>query len=316
MIRALSRNKHVVPLKTRLRMYRWMYLFLAPAVILTFFFAYLPMFGNLIAFMDYKMTAGWMGMQSPFVGLKWFQKFLTDPTFYKLLWNTLYYSVVVIFCSNLLPFVFALLINELRNKYFKKSVQTLSYLPHFISWVTMASLVYYFLSTDTSGIINNIRETLFGLERIIFMKFPGNFVPVMATSFTIKEIGWYAIIYLAALANLDPQLYEAASIDGATRIRQVISITIPSILPTVTVLFIMSMGSLMAGGGFDMVFNLQNEIIRADTDTLAVYTYYKGIRGGQYSLTAAIGLFNGLVNFLLVIATDFISKKLTSYGLF
>lgn len=301
------------PKKTRQQTEYVLFLFLLPAVVATLLFCYLPMFTNVMAFMDYDPTAGWMGLESKFVGLENFKNIFSDPTFYPLVWRTLYYSALIILISFPAKIIFALLLNEIKCNPFKRTVQTITYLPHFVSWVILASLIYIFLSTDSSGVINNIRS-LFGLDRVIFMKYEENFPAVLVLSSLYKELGWGSIIYLAAIAAVDGQMYEAAIIDGASRLQQAWYITIPSILPTVMITLVLDMGSLMSSN-FDQVFNLQNAVIQIQTNTIATYTYTTGIVRQQYSISAAVGLFQGVVNCILLLTTDFISKKLTSYGL-
>lgn len=309
-IRGGSRRKN-----WRLRNRYPLYIFVLPAVLVTFFFAYLPMFSNVVAFMDYDLLKGWFGLASPFVGVKWFVHIFQDPSFYQLVGRTLLYSVIVLAFGVPAPFILAMLINEVGARAFKRTVQTISYLPHFISWVTIASLVYLFLSTDTTGIINDLKQALFGGERIIFMKFPANFPWVLMVSSVYKETGWGSIIYLAAIASLDVELYEAAMIDGAGRWKQFRFITFPGVLPTTVILIIFSMAGLLSSN-FDQVYNLQNPIIQMDTNTINVYTYYEGVTGRRYSIAAAVGLFQGAVNCVMLLTANRVSKWLTDYGLF
>jgi putative aldouronate transport system permease protein len=292
-----------------------LYLFLIPGVVVMFFFAYLPMFSNVIAFLDYDLTAGWMGLASPFVGFKWFIKIFQDPKFFELVGRTLFYSVAVLAVSVPAPFILAMLMNELSHRVFKRTVQTISYLPHFISWVTIAALIYVFLSTDTSGILNNLREMFGAKNRILFMKYPKNFPFVLSLSTMYKEMGWGSIIYLAAIAALDAELYEAAAIDGAGRWKQFVHITFPGVLPTTMILIIFAMAGLLSTN-FDQVFNLQNDIIIIDTNTINVYTYRTGVMGRRYSIATAVGLFQGAVNCVMLLSANWISRRLTSYGLF
>lgn len=292
-----------------------LYLFLVPAVVITFLFAYLPMFSNVIAFMDYDIMAGWLGLASPFVGLKWFIQIFHDPKFFQLVWRTLYYSIAVLVVSVPAPFILAMLMNELSIRSFKRTVQTISYLPHFISWVTIASLIYLFLSTDTSGILNNLRELLGAKNRIIFMKYPKNFPFVLSLSSVYKEMGWGSIIYLAAISALDVELYEAAAIDGAGRWKQFKHITFPGVLPTTMILVIFAMAGLLSSN-FDQIYNLQNDIIVLDTNTINVYTYRTGVLARKYSIATAVGLFQGAVNCLMLLSANWVSKRLTEYGLF
>ncbi len=292
-----------------------LYLFLIPAVVITFLFAYLPMFSNVIAFMDYDMGNGWLGLASPFVGFKWFIQIFRDKSFFELVWRTLYYSVAILVLTVPGPFILAMLINELSNRMFKRTVQTISYLPHFISWVTIASLIYIFLSTDTSGVLNNLRQILGAKNRIIFMKYPNNFPIVLSLSSVYKEIGWGSIIYLAAIAALDAELYEAAAIDGAGRWRQFVHVTFPGVLPTTVILIIFALSGIL-GSNFDQVYNLQNPVIVMDTNTINIYTYRTGVVGGRYSVATAVGLFQGAVNCVMLLAANWVSKRLTDYGLF
>lgn len=292
-----------------------LYLFLIPGIVITFLFAYLPMFSNVIAFMDYDLTKGWLGLASPWAGLKWFGVIFKDREFYKLVGRTLYYSVAVLALSVPAPFILAMLINELSNRVLKRTVQTISYLPHFISWVTIASLIYLFLSSDTSGILNNIRQFFGAKNRIIFMKYPANFPFILSFSSVYKEMGWGSIIYLAAIASLDAELYEAAAIDGAGRWKQFLHITFPGVLPTTMILIIFAMAGLFSSN-FDQVYNLQNDIIVLDTNTINIYTYRMGVVARKFSVATAVGLFQGAVNCLMLLTANFVSKRLTQYGLF
>jgi putative aldouronate transport system permease protein len=299
----------------RLRNRYPLYIFVLPAVLVTFFFAYLPMFSNVVAFMDYDLLKGWFGLGSPFVGFMWFIHIFKDPAFYQLVGRTLLYSVIILAFGVPAPFILAMLINEVGGSAFKRTVQTISYLPHFISWVTIASLVYLFLSTDTTGIINDVKQAIFGGDRIIFMKFPANFPWVLMVSSVYKETGWGSIIYLAAIASLDVELYEAAMIDGAGRWKQFRYITFPGVLPTTVILIIFAMAGLLSSN-FDQVYNMQNPVIQMDTSTINVYTYYEGVTGRHYSIAAAVGLFQGAVNCALLLTANRLSKWLTDYGLF
>jgi len=292
-----------------------LYLFLAPAVVVTILFAYLPMFSNIIAFMDYNIMAGWMGLASPWAGFKNFTKMFHDEQFWPLVWRTFYYSVVRLVTGQPAPFILALLINEVRNRLFKRTVQTIFYLPHFVSWVTIASLAYWFLTTDTSGVLNNVRQVLGAQNRIIYMKFPSNFPWVLAITGIIKEAGWGTIIYLAAISGVDAQLYEAAKIDGAGRWKQFVHVTFPSILPTTVILLIFSFGGLFASN-FDQIYNLQNPMIKYDTNTINVYVYYTGVQSGKYSAAAALGLFQGVINATIMLGVNWFAKKVSGHGFF
>ena len=291
------------------------YLFVVPAVLTTLVFAYLPMFGNIIAFMDYDMTRGWMGLGSRFVGLTWFRQIFTDPYFLRLIWRTLYYNMFVLVLGFPAPLVLALLINELRLRAFKRVTQTITTMPYFISWVTIAVLIYIFLSSDTYGIVNNVLQALFHTQREIYMKNAGIFPIVLLGSSIYKTVGWGSIIYLAAISSIDAQLYEAAHIDGAGRWNQFRFITFPAILPTTVILLILTLGSFFSSN-FDQIYNLQNELIREDTNVISVYMFATGVKDQKYSIATAVGLFQGVMNALMLWLSNFLSRKITDYGLF
>ncbi len=307
--RPASRLGHIVKQEYPL------YLFMIPGFLVTLVFLYGPMFSNVIAFMDYSIFAGWMGLESEWVGLYWFRYIFDDPYFWELITRTLFYSVIIMFSGFPASFILAMLFNELRTGPFKRTVQTISYLPHFVSWVTIASLTYIMLTSDTHGIFNNIMRFFFGGQRVIYMADPRNFPIVLVATHVYKTIGWGTIIYLAAIATLDPQLYEAAKIDGAGRWKQFLHVTFPGILPTTMILALFTIAGLMQTN-FDHVYNLQNPRIRAATNVINVYTYYAGVRGRQYSLATAVGLFQGAVNAITLLTANFLGKKVTGHGLF
>ncbi|UVI33209.1 ABC transporter permease [Paenibacillus spongiae] len=292
-----------------------LYVFLIPAVVLTLIFAYLPMFSNYIAFLDYDFNKGWFGFGSEFVGFDNFAKFLNDDKFYELMGRTLLYSVTMMVTTFPAPLILALLLNELRGRLFKKFVQTTSYIPHFVSWVTVAGLFYMFLTVDATGIVNNLRQLIDpSAERISFMQDASNFLPVLVISEVWKETGWGTILYLAALSGIDPQQYEAAQVDGANRFQRLLYITLPGLIPTMCILLIFQLSGLFATN-FDQVFNMQNKMIRLDTDTIGVYTYYQGLVSGQYSYSAAVGLFQGVISFILIMLTNYTTKRLSNVGI-
>lgn len=291
-----------------------LYLFLVPAIVITFIFGYLPMFSNIIAFMDYDMNKGWFGLQSEFVGLSNF-KFLLQPWFYELAGRTVVYSFVVLVFGFPASLILALMFNELRNKTFKKVVQTISYIPNFVSWVTVSGLIYIFLTVEPSGLINTIKVALFGGDRISYMQNSEYFLALIVITGIWKGVGWGTILYMAALSTIDEQIYEAADVDGASRFAKIIYITIPNLVPTFSILLIFSLGGLFSSN-FDQVFNLQNVVIRNDVNTINLYTYFNGIVNRQYSLSAAVGLFQGVVSFILVFMTNKITRKLSDTGIF
>ncbi len=290
-----------------------LYIFLIPGITIVILFQYLPMFSNYIAFLDYNFNNGWFGMSSPFIGFKNFS-FVKQATFWKMFGRTVLYSMTMLVFSFPLSLVLALLINEVRNEPFKKVVQTMTYIPHFVSWVTVAGLFYLFLSTDRSGLVNNIIEA-FGGKRYSYMQNSDYFLPFLIISKIWKEVGWGTIIYLASLSGIDTQIYESAMVDGATRWQQCRYITLPSLLPTTSVLLIFEVGKIL-NNNFDQIFNMQNTLIRAATDTLNIHIYYRGVVYQQYDYAAAIGLFQGVVSLILVVATNWASKRLSDTGIF
>jgi ABC-type polysaccharide transport system, permease component len=292
-----------------------LYLFLLPAIVLTFVFSYLPMFSNYIAFLDYDFNKGWFGFGSKFVGFDNFKKFLYDPNFYHLMGRTMLYSVTMMVATFTAPLVLALMLNELLSERFKRMVQTSSYIPHFVSWVTVAGLFYMFLTVDATGIVNNLRQLIDpDATRISYMQDAKNFLPVLVISEVWKETGWGTILYLAALTGIDPQQYEAAQVDGASRLQRLLYITLPGLTPTMCILLIFSLSGLFSTN-FDQVFNMQNKMIRMETDTIGVYTYYQGLVSGQYAYSAAVGLFQGLISFILIMLTNAITKRLSNVGI-
>ncbi len=206
------------------------------------------------------------------------------------------------------------MLNELQGKFFKRTIQTVSYIPHFVSWVTVAGLFYLFLSVDRTGLINNIRQMIIpSAERIPYMQDAGYFLPLLIISNIWKEAGFGTVLYLAALSSIDTQLFEAAKVDGAGRLKCLLHITLPGLYPT-CILLIFALGGLFSVS-FDQVFNFQNRMIRMETDTIGVYAYYQGLVNRQYSYSAAIGLFQGLIAFVLMMSTNAVTKKLNNVGI-
>ena len=291
-----------------------LYFFVAPAIIFTLLFNYLPLFINVIAFMDYDIFQGWMGLGSPFVGFKHFKAFLSEPAFPAIALRTVYYALVKLAFAFPAPIILALLLNELRSSAYKRTVQTITYLPYFVSWVTVSSLVYLFLSTSASGIVNNLVEALGG-ERTVFMGDPKYFLPVLVVTDVWKGMGFGSIIYIAAIASIDQQLYEAARIDGAGRWQCMIHITIPGIMGATVIILILSMGGIF-NSNFDQMFTLLNPAIRSQTYVINIWAYQLGIALRKFSLGTAVNLFQGVVNFMLVWITNYASKRIRGTGLF
>jgi putative aldouronate transport system permease protein len=283
---------------------KYLLLLILPCLLYFILFRYLPMFGIVIAFKNYNLFKGvWA---SDWVGLKHFIAFIHNPDCWSILRNTFLLGFYKLLFGFPAPIILALLLNEVRNAFFKRFVQSISYLPHFISNVVVASMVVLFLS-PTSGFINKI-ISFFGVEPINFLVAPDMFRTIYVASEIWQHVGWETIIYLAALTAIDPQLYEAAKIDGADRWKQTIFITIPSIMPTIIVLFILSSGSLLEIG-FEKVFLLSNPATYETADIIATYVYRIGLIKGNFSYGAAIDLFTGVISLAFIYTANWLSRK-------
>ena len=291
--------------------YWQLYCMILPGIMFFFLFKYVPILGSVIAFQDYNVYKGILG--SPFVGLKHFETLFTYPEFLKILQNTVFISIYQLVFGFPAPIILALLLNEVRKMWFKRSVQTIVYLPHFLSWVIVGGLVINVLSPNY-GIINEILEFL-GMERIFFMQQPEFFRSIVVASGIWKEVGWNAIIYLAALASINTEMYEAADVDGAGRFRKMISITLPSLLPTIMILFLLGIGHLL-DLGFEQIYMLLNPLVAEKGQIIDTYIYTVGLLGGQYSYTTTIGIFKSVVGLMLIFSFNQISKKLTGETLY
>ncbi|MDR2042797.1 MAG: ABC transporter permease subunit [Clostridium sp.] len=295
----------------RLARDRWLYLLLAPGLLYFIIFKLIPMFGVMIVFQEYNPFTGFL--DSPFVGLKHFQKFFGGKDFFKLFSNTICISLLNIVFYFPMPIVLSLLLNEIRHERYKRSVQTLVYVPHFLSWVIVASISYVLLTTD-GGIVNGLIQN-FGGSKIRFLEAKEWFRPLIVIQSVWKETGWGTIIFLAALAGVDMEQYEAAIVDGAGRFRQVWHITLPAIKGTIIILLILRMGSVL-NTGFDQIFLMSNSVNRSVSDVFDVYTYRKGLIDGSYSFSAAVGLFKAVIGMVLVYTTNWIAKRAGESGIF
>ncbi len=281
-----------------------LYLFLLPAVVYFFVFHYIPMYGVQIAFKEFNPSLGIWG--SPWVGFEHFQRFFESYYFWDLIKNTLGISVYALLVGFPLPIILALAINEVKDGLFKRGVQTITYAPHFISVVVMAGMIIAFLS-PTTGIINLALGAL-GIEPIPFMSDPKWFKTVYVLSDVWQNTGWGTIIYLAALAGVDPQQHEAAIVDGATRWQRIWYINIPTLIPTMVILLILNTGSLLAVG-FEKILLLQNPLNMESSDVISTFVYRSGLLEAQYSFAAAVGLFNAVINAILLVMVNYIARK-------
>ncbi len=288
-----------------------LYLLLIPFLAWYALFMYKPMYGLQIAFKDFSLFKGIEG--SAWVGLEHFKQFFNGPYFGRTLKNTLLLSLYQLIFAFPAPIVLALLLNEVRNRLFQKFVQTFTYLPHFISIVVVAGIVTNFLAPST-GVVNSILQ-LFGGEKLYFLTKPEYFRIIYIISMDIwKEMGFGAIVYIAALAGVNPALYEAAKIDGAGRFQLIWNVTLPSIIPTIAIMLILKIGQLMEVG-YEAIILLYQPATYETADVISTYVYRSGLQEGQYDLATAAGLFNASVSLLLVIMANRLSKKLTETGL-
>ena len=288
---------------------RALYLLVVPVIIFYIVFHYKPMYGAIIAFKDYTPALGVGG--SPWVGLDNFTRFFTGPYFGRLLKNTVLLSVYELAFGFPAPIILALLLNELRNRKFKSLAQTVSYLPHFISMIVVTGMITNFAMT--SGLFNDL-IVFFGGERSPLLQNPKLYRTIYVASSVWQEAGWGSIIYLSALAGVDSQLYEAASIDGATRMQKIIHISIPCIMGTILNIFIMRIGNLMSVG-FEKVLLMQRDVTISSSEVISTFIYKNGIQKGQFSYSTAVGMFNSIINFALLAGANFISKKTTKTSL-
>ena len=291
-------------LKSALKKNASLYVLIAPVLIWFIVFCYLPMSGLLMAFMDYSPSKGLF--DSAWVGFKHFETFFNSYYFMRLLRNTLTLSVSYIVVSFPAAIVFALLINEIGNVAFKKTVQTVTYMPHFISMVVLCGMVREFTAPD--GVLNEIM-TLFGAERTDLLSIPKAFPPIYVLSGMWQQLGWNSIIYLAALQGVDQELYESAYLDGAGKLRQTFSITIPCIMPTIVIMLILAVGGIM-NVGYEKIILLYNPSIYETADIISSFVYRKGLNDMQYSFSTAVGMFNSVISVILVVATNTIIRKL------
>ncbi|NLK68178.1 MAG: sugar ABC transporter permease [Clostridiaceae bacterium] len=295
----------------RIKRNKELYFLIIPVIVYYIIFHYKPMYGVIIAFQDFSPRKGVVG--SDWVGLENFRMFFNGVYFGRLIRNTLRISLSTLLFGFPAPIILALLINELRNVRFSRFVQTVTYMPHFVSMVVICAMIREFVSS--SGFITEILVALFGYEGKDLLSKANAFVPIYVISNIWQGVGWGSIVYLAALTAIDPQLYEAAEVDGANRrLQKMYYITLPCLLPTIVIMFIMRTGQIMSVG-YEKIILLYNEGIYQTADVISSYVYRMGLVNRQYSFSAAVGLFNSAINFTLVILTNKLSKKVTETSL-
>ena len=288
---------------------RYIYLFILPTIVYFFIFSYIPYYGLSIAFKDFKLF--WGIGRSPWVGFKYFREFFNSPDFVRLLRNTLFISVLRILFGFPVPIIFALLLNEVRHMWYKRSIQTITYFPHFLSWVVYAGIMLVFIAP--SGVVNQVSLALGG-EKIPILTQGRYFLPMLILTAIMKEFGFGAIIYLAALSGIDPQLYEAAVVDGANKWQQVRHVTLPGIRSTIVVMLILALGGLM-NAGFDQIFQFYNASVLEIADIIDTFVYRIGLQSSQFSLGTAVGMFKGVIGLILIVTANNIVRRTGEYSI-
>ena len=290
--------------------HRMLYLFILPCFIWLIVFCYVPMGGIVLAFKNYKFNLGIYG--SPWAGMKWFREFINSPEFWITIKNTLRITLLKLVICFPAPILLALLLNEVRNAKFKRIVQTVSYLPNFVSWVVVIQLMRA-LFTPSGGIVNEIRKAM-GYEAVFIMGLKSAFLPMVVLSDLWKNIGWSSIVYLAAITSVDQQLYEAAVIDGANHVQQVWHITLPGIMQIIGIMFIMAVGGLL-NAGYDQILLLQQPANTQISQVLDTYVLQTGIKYGKFEYATAIGLFKSLFSLVMVVVTNYLAQRFGEVGL-
>lgn len=296
-------------MKRRLKKEWQSHIMLLPGIIVTFIFSYIPLYGLVIAFQKYNPG---LGFSSPWIGFDNFIYLFSQPGFVRTIWNSLYIAVFKIIGGIVVPVLFSLLLNEIGNQFIKRFFQTLIYIPNFISWVIMAGIMRDLLATD--GLVNNALSAL-GLSTVNFLGDPGIFPWTCILSDIWKGFGFGTVVYLAALTSIDPELYDAAKVDGAKRIKQVRYITLPMLTPTVILMTVLSLGNVL-NAGFDQIFNLYAPVVYTTGDVIDTYVYRMGIINAQYSVGTAVGLFKSVVSTILIALSWILADKFANYRIF
>ncbi|MDR0583426.1 MAG: ABC transporter permease subunit [Treponema sp.] len=302
--------------KRRQQLHYWrenydFYLMLLPAIAFYIIFRYVPIYGVTLAFKDFKFNLGIL--KSPWIGLETFKEIFSAPLFWRAFRNTLWLNILSLVVGFPMPIIFALLLNEINRPAYKRVVQTISYMPYFFSWVIIYGIIVT-LTAKNTGIFNIIRSFL-GEEQIVFLTNKGWWLFIFIVSDIWKNVGWSAILYLSALSAIDPELYEAAAIDGAGRWKSMIHITLPGIKSTIIILLILDIGSMISIG-LEKPFMLSNTMVNDIGSVLSVYVYNLGIKNARYSFSTAVGLFQSVINFALIIGADYAAKALGEDGIF
>ncbi|WP_409348072.1 ABC transporter permease [Paenibacillus gyeongsangnamensis] len=290
---------------------RYMYAFVLPGTIFFILYRYIPLLGSVIAFQNYSPFQGFI--HSQWVGFSNFQRIFASADVVQVIINTLTLSLLQIAFAFPVPIILALMLNEVRNDFFKKFIQSIVYLPHFLSWVIVASIITIFLRSD--GLVNIFLHDMFGTNPIQFLQIPALFKPIVVLELIWKESGWGTIIFLAALAGVNPELYEAALVDGANRWRRIWHITLPAIRSTFVILLILRLGNVL-DNGFEQIFLMLNPYVNDVGNVLDTYVYYKGIQQSDFSFATAVGLFKSVVGLILVLGANQLAKRFGEEGIY
>lgn len=303
----LAERKKTRGLAVRLKKQWELQLMVVPALILVFIFSYIPMYGVLMAFQDYSIFDGFWA--SPWVGFKHFEMFFNAPEFWTIMRNTLVISALKLIIGFPAPIILALMLNEVKQMAFKRVIQTISYLPHFLSWVIVAGFAMSILSTD-NGSLNILLQSLHVIDEPIgFLGTADYFWTILVSTNVWKEIGFNSIVYLAAIAGINPSLYEAAEMDGASRLKQISFITIPSIMPVIIIFFILAIGNLLNAGFEDILLLGSNPVLRDVSDVIDTYVYRIGIENQRFSYATAAGLFKAVISVTLLTVANYIARR-------
>lgn len=310
-VNTVGKAKKKRSISARLWKERYLFLLVLPGLLYFIIYRYVPMAGNIIAFQDFSPFQGFL--HSDWVGLKHFKKIFEEQEVIRVLWNTLYLSFLQIAFAFPVSIILALMLNEVRNKMFKRIIQSIVYLPHFLSWVVVIGIVTVFLKSE--GIVNKLLFALFGMDATPFLTSSGWFMPLIVLEVIWKESGWGTIIFLAALAGVNPSLYEAAVVDGASKWRQIWHITLPSIRSTIILLLILRLGSVL-DVGFEQIFLMLNSLTMTSGNVIDTYVYFKGIEKSDFSFATAVGLFKSLIGLILIVGANKLAKRFGEDGVY
>lgn len=319
-------HKNIVDIQKRSKWKRFkgeftFHIFVGLGLLFLLVFSFTPMFGIIIAFKDYHITSGISGIfTSEWAGLRYFKEFFTDYNFPSLVRNTLMLSILKLVFTFPIPIMLAIMLNEVNNTYFKRFVQTVSYLPHFISWVVVVGIAFAFFSTDT-GVINNLLLKLNIIdEPLQILTDPNSFWGLAISTAVWKEAGWWTIIFLASIAGIDPSLYEAAEMDGASRLKRIWHVTLPGIKGSVIIVLILAIGNMLGGGlvgsNFEQAFLLGNPLNSDTSQIIQTYAFNVGLAQGRFAFATAIDLIQSLISITLILLSNYIAKKVSGSSLF